>query len=117
MEHPQKLWTKEFLMISLSNFLLFISFYILMVTLALFSIEHFHASESETGLASSVFVLGGVLVRPIAGKIIGQVGKKQLLLFGLALFLVMNLHMNLSYWNRLHLGIHILQRNQALSMP
>lgn len=89
MKQPQKLWTKEFLMISLSNFLLFISFYILMVTLALFSIEQFHASESEAGLASSIFVLGAVLVRPIAGKIIGQVGKKQLLLFGLALFLIM----------------------------
>lgn len=89
MSHSPKLWTREFLMISLSNFLLFISFYILMVTLALYSIEKFAASQSEAGLASSIFVLGAVLVRPIAGKIINQVGKKRLLLFGLGLFLLM----------------------------
>ncbi|WP_428908168.1 MFS transporter [Niallia sp. Krafla_26] len=86
MQHKQKLWTKDFLMISLSNFLLFISFYLLMVTLAAYSIEKFHASQSEAGLASSIFVLGAVLVRPIAGKMISTIGKKKLLLIGLGLF-------------------------------
>lgn len=86
MDQKQKLWTKDFFMVSLSNFLLFISFYLLMVTLAVFSIEKFHASQSEAGLASSIFVLGAVLVRPIAGKMINRVGKKKLLLIGLGLF-------------------------------
>ena len=67
MEQKAKLWTKDFVMVSLSNFLLFISFYMLMVTLAVYSINKFHASQSEAGLASSIFVLGAVLVRPIAG--------------------------------------------------
>jgi MFS family permease len=91
MNQNSRLWTKDFFMISLSNFLLFISFYTLMVTLAVYSIEKFHASQSEAGLASSIFVLGAVLVRPIAGKMIDGVGKKRLLLFGLGLFLVMML--------------------------
>ena len=89
MEQKPKLWTKDFVLVSTSNFLLFISFYMLMVTLAVFSIEKFHASQSQAGLASSIFVLGAVLVRPIAGKTIEKVGKKKLLLFGLILFLVM----------------------------
>ena len=77
MNTKTKLWTKDFLMISLSNFLLFISFYTLMVTLAGYSIDKFHASQSEAGLASGIFVLGAVLVRPIAGKMIDQIGKKE----------------------------------------
>jgi MFS family permease len=89
MNQKPKLWTKNFIMVSLSNFLLFISFYTLMVTLAVYSIDKFHASQSEAGLASSIFVLGAVLVRPIAGKMIDRAGKKKLLLFGLGLFLVM----------------------------
>ena len=76
-------------MVSTSNFLLFISFYLLMVTLAVYTIEEFQASPSQGGLASSIFVLGAVLVRPVAGRIIDKVGKKNLLLFGLVLFLVM----------------------------
>ncbi|WP_241558898.1 MFS transporter [Oceanobacillus halophilus] len=85
------LWTRDFIMVSTSNFLLFISFYMLMVTLAVYSVDNFHASQSEAGLASSIFVLGALLIRPIAGKIIETVGKKKLLIIGLALFLVFSL--------------------------
>nr|WP_295970870.1 MFS transporter [uncultured Bacillus sp.] len=91
MKQNAKLWTKNFLMVSLSNFLLFVSFYMLMVTMAVYSINRFHASQSEAGLASSIFVLGAVLVRPIAGRIIDTIGKKQMLLIGLSLFLIMML--------------------------
>lgn len=86
-----KLWTKDFIMVSTSNFLLFVSFYILMVTLAIYSIEQFNVSGSIAGLASSIFVLGAVVVRPMAGNLIASVGRKKLLVFGLALFLVVTL--------------------------
>ena len=91
MNNKTKLWTKDFLMISLSNFLLFISFYTLMVTLAGYSIDKFHATQSEAGLAASIFVLGAVLVRPMAGKMINQIGKKKLLMIGIGFFLIMML--------------------------
>lgn len=88
MSQRPKLWTKDFIMISTSNFLLFVSFYMLMVTMAVYSIEHFRASDSMAGLASSIFVLGAVIVRPVAGKLIETVGRKKLLLIGLILFLL-----------------------------
>ena len=91
MDQENKLWTKNFILVSISNFLLFISFYALMVTLAVYSIDKFHASESEAGLASSIFVLGAVLVRPVAGKLIDRLGKNKMLFFGLLLFLFMML--------------------------
>ncbi|WP_010651353.1 MFS transporter [Oceanobacillus massiliensis] len=91
MDQRPKLWTKDFIMVSTSNFLLFVSFYMLMVTLAFYSIEHFQASDSTAGLASSIFVLGAVIVRPIAGKIIETVGRKKLLIIGISLFIVIML--------------------------
>lgn len=86
-----KLWTKDFIMVSVSNLLLFISFYILMVTLTTYSVERFQASPSEAGFASSAFVLGAVLVRPIAGKMIVTIGSKKMLLFGIAMFFLIML--------------------------
>ncbi|BAM47918.1 MFS transporter [Amphibacillus xylanus] len=86
MQHESKLWTSNFIIISLTNFLLFNAFYMLMVTLTTYTSSHFQASQSVAGLASSIFVLGAVLIRPIAGKIINQVGKKKLLVFGLVMF-------------------------------
>ncbi|WP_338469605.1 MFS transporter [Niallia sp. XMNu-256] len=106
MNQKPKLWTNDFLMVSLSNFLLFISFYMLMVTLAVYSIEKFDASQSMAGLASSIFVLGAVLVRPIAGKMIGRVDKKKLLLIGLSLFFVFML----LYFPINHLSVLLLVR-------
>ncbi len=91
MSQQPKLWTRNFIMVSTSNFLIFISFYILMVTLAVYSIEHFHASKSMAGLASSIFVLGAVLVRPIAGKVLASFGKRKLLLIGAFFFFLMML--------------------------
>jgi len=84
-----RLWTKDFLMVFAANFLLFCSFYMLIVTLAIHAAEQFHASKGEAGVASGIFVLGAVLVRPIAGRLMETVGKRNMLLFGLALFLVM----------------------------
>lgn len=91
MKQKEKLWTKNFIFVSLANFLLFIAFYVLIVTLAVYSMDQFHASESKAGLVSSIFVLGAVLVRPIAGRTIEKVGKKKLFLFGLLMFFVMML--------------------------
>lgn len=91
MSRREKLWTKDFVMVSASNFLLFVSFYTLMVTLAMYSIKQFNFSGSIAGLASSIFVLGAVVVRPIAGNLIASVGRKKLLVFGLILFFIVTL--------------------------
>ncbi|MGE7875865.1 MFS transporter [Peribacillus muralis] len=88
MNHKPKLWTKDFLIVSSANFFLFLTFYVLMVTLTIYTIDHFHASQAQAGLASSIFVLGAVLVRPIAGKKIDQIGRRKMLFGSLILFLL-----------------------------
>ena len=77
MNQKPKLWTKDFLIVSSANFFLFLTFYVLMVTLTIYTMDNFHASQAQAGLASSIFVLGAVLVRPIAGKKIDQIGRKK----------------------------------------
>lgn len=83
-----KLWTKDFLLISSTNLFIFLTFYSLMVTLTLYTITTFDTSQSIAGLASSIFVIGALLVRPIAGKRIGITGAKKMLTISLAVFLV-----------------------------
>ncbi|MDF1999692.1 MFS transporter [Peribacillus frigoritolerans] len=88
MNHKPKLWTKDFLIVSSANFFLFLTFYVLMVTLTIYTMDNFHASQAQAGLASSIFVLGAVLVRPIAGKKIDKIGRRKMLLGSLVLFLI-----------------------------
>ncbi|PRS37265.1 MFS transporter [Bacillus sp. RJGP41] len=88
MNHKPKLWTKDFLIVSSVNFFLFLTFYVLMVTLTIYTMDNFNASQAQAGLASSIFVLGAVLVRPIAGKKIDKFGRRKMLLGSLVLFLI-----------------------------
>jgi len=84
----QPLWTKDFVLFIGSNFFVSLNFYILVTTMALYSIEQFQASESQAGLASSIFIVGALIARIFAGAIIEKVGRKKMLYFGLGLFLV-----------------------------
>ena len=83
-----KLWTKDFITISSANFFIFLTFYLLMVTLTVYTMDQFHTSQSLAGLASSIFVLGAVLIRPLAGKTINSIGQKKMLLISFILFLI-----------------------------
>jgi MFS family permease len=84
----EKLWTKDFVIVSLINFFIFLTYYLLVVILSVFAIERFNASQSQAGLASSIFIIGTVIARPFSGKFIEKIGRKRMLLFGMIIFLL-----------------------------
>lgn len=86
-----KLWTKDFISVSLSNFFLFSTFYFLLVTLPVYSIQKFHSSESEAGLMTTVFLISAIISRPFAGKWIERTGYKKVILTSLLIFLFSSL--------------------------
>lgn len=83
----QSLWTKNFLGICVSNFFLFMTFYSLMATLPIFVIDELKGSGQEAGLTMTVFLIGSVMFRPLAGKWVDEFGRKRILFISLALFL------------------------------
>jgi len=90
-ETKQKLWTKEFILLSVINFLATIVFFLLMVTIAKYAVSEFNASTSTAGLASSIFIIGSLFGRLGGGRFIGQWGSKKTLFYGLIGFLVTTL--------------------------
>lgn len=83
-----KLWTKDFLIDSGANFFLYFTFYLLMVTITLFASDKFHATPSEAGLASGIFVIGVLIARLFTGRSIDKVGRKKMLYIGFTFFLI-----------------------------
>lgn len=71
----------------ISNFFIALTFYTLLTTMASYAIEQFRASESNAGLASSIFVLAAVFSRLLAGKYLELIRRKRMLYGSLALFL------------------------------
>lgn len=59
-----------------------------MVATTVFATEKFHATPSEAGLASGIFVVGTLMARLFSGRSIDQVGWKKMLYIGFILFLI-----------------------------
>ncbi|MCM3567274.1 MFS transporter [Neobacillus mesonae] len=83
-----KLWTKDFIIISAANFFLYLVFYLLLVTIAVYAVDHYHASEAQAGLATGIFIIGTLIGRLAIGRIIESVGNRKTMLFGLIFFIL-----------------------------
>ncbi|NRD76350.1 MFS transporter [Bacillus sp. BRMEA1] len=84
--NKSKLWTKDFISISLSNFFVFFTFYILLVTLPSYALDDLHSSASQAGLMSTIFLLSAIISRPLAGQWLERAGNKKVLLTAMIVF-------------------------------
>lgn len=85
-EHTSRLWTKNFISVSVSNFFLFMTFYFLLVTMPVYVLSEMGGKESDAGLATTIFLVSAILIRPIAGQWIEKFGGKVILLCSLVIF-------------------------------
>lgn len=84
----ERLWTKEFIVISSVNFFLTLIFYLLMVTIAVFAVNEFHATTSQAGLVTGIFIIGTLIGRLFIGQAIDRIGRKKTLMIGLLCFTI-----------------------------
>ena len=78
-----KLWSKDFISITIVNFLMYLIHYTLIVTVTIFTIDKYHASESMGGLAAGIFIIGMLFGRLASGRVIDNLQPKKVLLFGI----------------------------------
>jgi len=82
----ETLFTKNFILTSLSTFTLFTSFYFLLITLP-FYIQELGGSESEIGYIIGFFTISSVFFRPFLGQEVDRHGRKKILVAGIVIFL------------------------------
>lgn len=87
MSEKKALWTKDFVILALSNFMLFVAFQMLLPTLPVY-VTDMGGDQLAVGLVISLFTVSALLVRPFAGKALDTIGRKPVLLLGLAIFLL-----------------------------
>lgn len=80
-----KLWTRDFTIISVLNFLLVLVFYLLVVVIGLYASRDLNASVSQAGLVVGVFIVGSLVGRLMAGQFLDRLGRKRSMLLGLFL--------------------------------
>lgn len=86
-----KLWTKNFIIITIVNFLAAIGFYLLMIIISEYAMVKFNSSPGEAGFSASIFVIGALLARLFTGKWIAGTGYKKMLFIGMLSSLALTL--------------------------
>lgn len=83
----EPLWTRNFITIAIVNFIIIMIFFLLIVTIAPYAVKELHASTAQAGLVSGIYIVGALIGRIMAGRIIQSVGSKKILMVGLVLFI------------------------------
>lgn len=84
----ENIWTKSFVSLALTQFLLFSVFYALLTTLPIYVIVYLGESESKAGLVVTFMLLSAITIRPFSAKIIDLFGKKSVLVASVLAFLL-----------------------------
>jgi MFS family permease len=80
-----RLWTKDFLVGTIANFLLLVNYFSLMVMTTDFTAETYGAPSGIAGLTASIFILGALFARIFVGTFLDRVGRRRMILGGVAL--------------------------------
>ena len=81
-EKNVKLWNKNFILIIVINFLVFINHLMILSTFP-FYIEYLGGTEAQAGLAAALFSIVAVLFRPLIGWMLDTGRRKGILVIGL----------------------------------
>ncbi|MER2112646.1 MAG: MFS transporter [Solibacillus isronensis] len=87
-EVKEPIWTKDFIIVSIINFIAILIFFLLMVTISSYAVDTYQVSTSIAGLVSSIFIIGSLIGRIGAGRLISNIGPQKMLLIGLIVFFV-----------------------------
>ncbi len=84
----ERLWTKDFISVSLSAFFAFLVFYTLTATLPIYVLNDLGQKQSQVGLVITVFLISAVIIRPFSGIWLDTIGRRKILISSLAFFAI-----------------------------
>ncbi len=89
-EQQVKLWNKDFVLIIIINFLVFMN-HLMIISTFPFYIEYLGGSEAVAGMAAALFSIIAVVCRPLIGWMLDNGRRKVILIIGLCGMLLMPL--------------------------
>ncbi|MFD2214468.1 MFS transporter [Metabacillus endolithicus] len=83
----EKIWTRDFVLICLSNFFIFLGFQMTLPTIPLF-VKELGGNDQLIGVVVGIFTFSALLVRSYAGHALESKGRKFVYLTGLIIFII-----------------------------
>ena len=82
----EKIWTKNFVLLILSNFLMYITYYAILAALPIYLVTDLHASKMQVGIVVGAYTIASVLVRPFSGFALDKFGRRTIFLSALIIY-------------------------------
>ena len=83
----EKIWTRDFVLIVLANFFIFLGFQMTLPTIPLF-VEELGGNDQLIGMVVGIFTFSALLLRPYAGHSLETKGRGFVYILGLAIFVL-----------------------------
>ncbi|QOK28721.1 MFS transporter [Cytobacillus oceanisediminis] len=83
----EKIWSRDFVLILMSNFFIFLGFQMTLPTIPLF-VEKLGGNDQLIGIVVGIFTFSALLLRPYAGHMLETKGRRFVYLTGLAIFVL-----------------------------
>ncbi len=87
-EASERIFTKNFVLLFLTNFLLFIVYYSFITALPIYVLDELKGSEAQAGLVVTMLLISAIIVRPFSGKILELFGRKETLIVSLIFYMI-----------------------------
>ncbi|MCQ6280762.1 MFS transporter [Bacillus sp. EB600] len=85
---PLKLWSKDFILLTSSNMLLYLALQMIVPALPVYVVGTLHGTSFTAGIVISVFALAAVVTRTFIGKILDTASRKKIFYIGLCIYLL-----------------------------
>ncbi|MDP4282692.1 MAG: MFS transporter, partial [Bacteroidota bacterium] len=88
-----KLWNRNFILLTLSNFLICCAYYSLISTLPIYLSTYLNATHGMVGVVLATYAIAAILIRPFCGFGLDSYGRKTIFLISLLIYgLIFNIY-------------------------
>ena len=82
----ERIWTRNFIFLILSNFLMYITYYAILSALPVYLVNNLHASRMQVGVVVGTYTIASVIVRPFSGFALDRFGRRTIFITALLIY-------------------------------
>lgn len=82
----QRIWNRDFVLLIMSNFLMYVTYYAVISVLPIYLISELHSTKSQVGLVVGVYTIASVLIRPFSGYTLDRFSRHMVFLTALVFY-------------------------------
>lgn len=84
-----KIWSRNFILLTLSNFLVCTTYYAIISALPIYLVSELNAGKSEVGIVLAAYTIASVLIRPFSGFALDKFGRRTIFLLAIIFYSIL----------------------------